>query len=362
METDIHRKSDLEASGFGILLMRWHRLLNHREMPWKGEKDPYRVWLSEIILQQTRVEQGWGYYERFLSAYPDLPSLAAAPDRDVFKLWEGLGYYSRCRNLLETARRVVADLGGSFPSTYEGILSLKGVGPYTASAIASFAFGLPYAVVDGNVLRVLARVFGVDGPIGTSASRRLFEGMAASLLDREDPGGYNQAIMDFGAVVCKPVSPACGSCVMRDICVAYRTGRVGELPVRRERPSRRRRWMYYAEVLSDGCVLVREREGGDIWRNLHELYLIESSARIGKAALLNHPSLLKLTGEGVPDIKGLGPEYVHLLTHQELRGRFLCMDIGRGKPPVDGYRWVSGEELSKLAFPKPIAEYLGKNS
>jgi A/G-specific adenine glycosylase len=348
------------AKGFTKALMEWHRHENDRSMPWKGEKDPYKVWLSEVILQQTRVEQGRGYYERFVEAYPDVSSLAAASDRDVFKLWEGLGYYSRCRNLLETARRIARDCGGVFPNTHPGLLALKGVGPYTAAAIASFAFGLPHAVVDGNVVRVLARVFGMSETIDKASSRRAFAELAQSLLDRSDPGAFNQAMMDFGAVVCKPASPLCGSCFMAGGCVALSKGLVDALPVKKPKSERRRRWIYYVHVSCGGSILVRERQGRDIWRGLNELYSIESEESLTLNELASHPLLWTLTQGNALDHGAIGREYLHILTHQEIRGRFLALEIPAPRPVVPGYRWVRLKEVEELAFPKPVAEYLRK--
>ena len=202
-------------------LLQWNQTANHRAMPWKGEKDPYKIWLSEIILQQTRVDQGWAYYEKFIFAYPTIQDLAKAKDEKVFKLWEGLGYYNRCRNLLHTARQITNHSKGIFPNTYDALLALKGIGPYTAAAIASFAFNLPYAVVDGNVFRVIARYEGIDVPTDTTAGKRLFETRAAALLDKKRAGLYNQAIMDFGATVCKPFAPNCNNCPLQKTCVAH---------------------------------------------------------------------------------------------------------------------------------------------
>ena len=196
-------------------LLQWNKRENIRSMPWKGEKDPYKIWISEIILQQTRVQQGVAYYNRFIKAWPTIKSLAKATEQEVYKLWEGLGYYSRCRNLIASAKYINDELGARFPEKYEDILSLKGIGDYTAAAIASFAFNQPYAVVDGNVFRVLARFFGIKTPVDTTEGKKLFRKLANELIDKKNPGEYNQAIMDFGAVVCKPVLPKCNECPLQ---------------------------------------------------------------------------------------------------------------------------------------------------
>src|SRR5882757_84990 len=202
-----------KKADFSDHLLKWHKGKNDRKMPWKGEKNPYKVWLSEVILQQTRVQQGWAYYENFLKAFPTIHDLAIAPEQKVFKLWEGLGYYSRCRNLIATAKKIDAEYNGQFPNTYGEILALKGIGPYTAAAIASFAFRLPHAVVDGNVTRVLSRYFGISTPIDTTAGKKLFTELADALLDKEQADIYNQAIMDLGATICLPRNPLCTACM-----------------------------------------------------------------------------------------------------------------------------------------------------
>ena len=219
-------------SPFTQLLLNWNRDENHRPMPWKGEKDPYKIWLSEVILQQTRVEQGWTYYEKFLKNFPTIFQLAAAKDEKVFKLWEGLGYYNRCKNLLFTARHIVKEFKGKFPDSYEGLLLLKGVGPYTASAIASFAYNLPHAVVDGNVFRVFSRFYGIATPIDTKEGIETFNKIAAENLSKTQAGIYNQALMDFGATVCKPMAAQCPSCVMQKKCIAFTENQVNLLPVK----------------------------------------------------------------------------------------------------------------------------------
>ena len=213
-------------------LLQWNSTENNRQMPWKGEKDPYKIWLSEIILQQTRVEQGLAYYNRFIEKFPSIDKLATAPETTVFKLWEGLGYYSRCKNLIATAKHISEELKGKFPDAYMDILNLKGVGPYTASAIASFAYNLPHAVVDGNVMRVLARYFAIDTPIDSTEGKNYFTILANKLLDKNQASFYNQAIMDFGATVCKPQLPLCPTCPLQKECVAYKNNAVQGYPVK----------------------------------------------------------------------------------------------------------------------------------
>lgn len=345
-------------SWFTRRLTEWNRLKNKRDMPWKGEKDPYRIWLSEVILQQTRVEQGWAYYHRFIEKYPDIHTLAAAPDQEVFKLWEGLGYYSRCRNLLVTARHISKEYEGRFPAAYEQIKALKGIGPYTAAAIASFAFDQPYAVVDGNVYRVLARCFGIDMPVDQPAGRRLFTRMAEELLDMDAPGRYNQAIMDFGATICKPRDPACPTCPMKKNCHAFRQHKVASLPVKAARRSRKTRWMYYLLIEKKGKILVRERQANDVWRHLFELYLIETNARLTGEELKNHPAVRKWNGGKEIADEQVSPEYQQQLTHQQIKGRFLHLRSSGALPMEDGYFWVSSDQFGKLPFPRYILSYL----
>ena len=232
-------------------------------MPWKGEKDPYKIWLSEIILQQTRVEQGLSYYLRFIEKFPTVDDLANADDNTIFKMWEGLGYYSRCRNLIATARHISNELGGYFPKTYDEILLLKGVGAYTASAIASFAYDLPYAVVDGNVNRVIARFFGLHIPVDSSAGKKLLTAQANALLDKKAPALYNQAIMDFGATVCKPRLPLCSTCFLSRYCKAYNEDMVALLPVKEKKLIRKSRWFYYFLIEKDGRFAV-SKDGAKI--------------------------------------------------------------------------------------------------
>jgi len=271
---------------FSTLLLKWNNTENDREMPWKAEKNPYRIWLSEIMLQQTRVEQGLNYYHRFISEYPDIKKLAAAPDTAVFKLWEGLGYYSRCRNLLATARFIADELDGKFPDSYEEILKLKGIGPYTAAAISSFAFNLPHAVVDGNVFRVLARVFGIFTATDSTEGKKYFTALANQLLDKKKAGIYNQAIMDFGATVCKPMAPRCSHCPFNKVCYAYLNKKINELPVKEKKISIRKRWFYYLVLEHKDQLAVRERTAKDIWQQLYEFPMIENAQDIEQEKVL----------------------------------------------------------------------------
>lgn len=338
--------------------MRWHLAHNTREMPWKGEKDPYRIWLSEVILQQTRVAQGMSYYNAFVSRFPNIGALAAAPDQEVFKLWEGLGYYNRCKNLLFTARQIVAERNGSFPDTYETLLALKGVGPYTAAAIASFAYNLPFAVVDGNVFRVLARYFGIETPIDSAAGKDQFSKLAAEVLDRREPGLHNQAIMDFGATICKPVAPACSLCPVRTSCIAFAEGRVNLLPVKEKTLHRRTRWFYYFLFELNGSVLVHKRTARDIWENLFEFFLLESEEQI-KWTDLQVAGWLR-------EQAGVEAEVLHItkvqsqqLTHQQIRGQFISIKLSSMPELLSHYEWQPLENLRSLPFPKFITSYLG---
>ncbi len=329
-------------------------------MPWKGEKDPYKIWLSEIILQQTRVEQGWDYYNRFVAAFPTIQQLAKAPETKVFKLWEGLGYYTRCKNLVATAKFIATTCKGKFPDQYDEILKLKGVGPYTAAAIASFAFNLPHAVVDGNVFRVLSRYFGIGEAIDSTSGKRSFGILANELLDKKNPGTYNQALMDFGAVLCKPQSPLCTSCPLKGNCVAYLNDRVNMLPVKEKRISKKTRWFYYVIAEHNGKVYVRKRGIKDIWENLYEFILTETTSVISAKELNDLPAAKKIFGKNKFEIIQVSKIYRQQLTHQTIHGQFIRVAI-KGPLEVPGYEAVSVKQLKKLPFPKFITGYLAEN-
>jgi A/G-specific adenine glycosylase len=343
---------------FTASLMQWHKKDNNREMPWKGEKDPYRIWLSEVILQQTRVAQGLAYYNRFIEKYPTIRHLAKARDQEVFKLWEGLGYYNRCKNLLFTARQIVAEKGGIFPGRYEDILSLKGVGPYTAAAIASFAYNLPYAVVDGNVFRVLSRFFGIEEAIDSARGKQLFTELAGKVLAKKEAGLYNQAIMDFGATVCKPFAPSCSVCPLQKSCTAYREATVNRLPLKEKTLVRKHRWFYYFLFECEGRLLVHQRTGNDIWQNLFEFYLLEAEESMHWDEISIRNWLKEQLNIRKAAVIAVSPVMVQQLTHQQIKGQFIRIELNLIPPFLQKYRWETLTGLRKLAFPRFITEYL----
>jgi A/G-specific adenine glycosylase len=342
-------------NSFRDKLLAWNKTTNKRSMPWKGEKDPYKIWPSEIILQQTRVEQGLSYYHSFIDSFPTVHDLANAPEEKVFKIWEGLGYYTRCKNLLASAKIISNELNGLFPDTYEKIKLLKGVGPYTASAIASFAFNEPYAVVDGNVQRVLARYFGITTATDSSSGKKLYQELATSLLDKKQPGVYNQAIMDFGAIICKPSNPLCKQCPQQQDCEAFKNDLVRQLPVKEKKRGKKHRWFYYFMIQSSGAVFIRKRTEKDIWQNLHEFVLLETN----EPAPFPHQSFLKkLLGDQPFAIISQSRVYIQQLTHQTIHGQFIEVSAQEGILLPSPFQKVNKPELSGLAFPKMINIFL----
>ncbi len=347
------------TSYFTKNLLFWHKYDNVRTMPWKEERNPYRIWLSEIILQQTRVAQGLDYYNKFIIKYPTVEKLANAEENSVFKLWEGLGYYSRCKNLIASARFIAFELDGKFPNTYESILELKGVGPYTASAIASFAYDLPYAVVDGNVLRVLARYFGIDKPIDNTDGKKYFSELAQSLLDSASPALYNQAIMDFGATICKPQIPLCSTCVLKKNCVAFKKKEVQNLPVKGKKLAKKKRYFYYIITNFGNKFYVRKRHEKDIWQNLWEFILVEQAQKVEIGDFLHSKAYFDVVGEK-STLKHCSIFYKQQLTHQTIEGVFLHVELNT---PLQNnvYVPVNKNELKEMAFPRFITNYFEAN-
>lgn len=339
-------------------LMAWHNHENDRSLPWKNEKDPYRIWLSEIILQQTRAQQGLPYYLKFIEAYPAIKHLAAAQDDEVFRLWQGLGYYNRCKNMLATARLIVKEYRGRFPDNYEDILKLKGVGTYTAAAIASFAYGLPHAVVDGNVYRVLARFWGIDVPYDTTEGKRLFYSLARELLYIKDSAAYNQAIMDLGATVCSPANPLCGNCPLSQKCVGYKQSLIDTLPVRSKKVIVRSRYFHYLLLRWKDNLWVNKRPPGDIWENLYEPYLIENVTILKEDQILQHSIFDKIKYYNI-EYNGQSKQR---LTHQLIHTSFYTVLL-KAKPDFGNEtgKWIKINKLKKTAFPKTVISFFENN-
>lgn len=360
MKKPVHHKSNSQhiRKKFTPLLVKWNKEKNNRQMPWKGEKDPYRIWLSEIILQQTRVEQGLSYYNNFIKTFPDVHKLAKAPDSAIFKLWEGLGYYTRCRNLISTARYISKELKGEFPAEYADIKALKGIGPYTAAAISSFAFNLPHAVVDGNVFRVLARVFGITKPIDSTKGKKGFTILADELLDKKQPGLYNQAIMDFGAVVCKPAAPLCPTCVFKKHCFAFINNKINELPVKEKKINIRKRWFYYLRIEYKNEIAIRQRTEKDIWQDLYEFPLIESATELDKKNILQRAEKKNWLQKNEYELLAVSQFFKQQLSHQLIVGQFFTIKFKHKPAPGHDWWWVSKSKIGKYAFPQFINQYL----
>ncbi len=330
-------------------------------MPWKGEKDPYKIWLSEIILQQTRVEQGLKYYEDFIKSFPDINSLAKAPSKHVYKKWEGLGYYSRCKNLITTAKRLNNEYKGIFPDKYEEILSLRGVGAYTAAAIASFAFDQPYPVVDGNVKRALARFFGIETPVDTTSGNKQIYQLATKLLPAKHPGTFNQAIMDFGATVCKPSNPGCPTCPLRKKCIAFLQGKTSILPIKSKKIKVRNRYFNYFVIQSGDQILLKKRSGKDIWENLYEPLLAESKKLFKPSDIRQLRQLQKYFDAGDMEITGISSPSIQKLTHQKISAQFINISTRKKIQQLSGCKPVSIARLNDYAFPKIVSNFLKDN-
>lgn len=341
-------------SWFSQQLRPWYAA-HRRPLPWRETLDPYRIWLSEVILQQTRVGQGLAYYLRFTGRWPSVAALAAASEDEVLKMWQGLGYYSRARNLLVAARQVMKDHGGRFPATHAELVQLKGVGDYTASAIASVCFGRPEAVVDGNVYRVLARCFGIATPIDSAQGRKQFKALATELLDARHPGDHNQAVMELGATVCTPRNPQCGTCPLRSRCTAYSTGTTSELPVKAGRTKTRNRYFNYLHIPAGKGLYLQQRGAGDIWQGLFELPLIESARPLDRRTLAG--VLEKTFGNGW-SVKEMETRPRHVLSHQQVHSCFWTVIPPRSFRVPAEWKKVPARNLDQYAVPRLVERWL----
>lgn len=336
---------------FSAVLLSWYEQ-HKRELPWRATRDAYLIWLSEIILQQTRVAQGLEYYLRFSKRFPSPRALAEAEEDEVLKLWQGLGYYSRARNLHQAAK----SMDGVFPITYEGVRALKGVGDYTAAAVCSIAYNMPYAVVDGNVYRVLSRVFGIRTPIDSPAGKKEFTALAGQLLDANCPGDYNQAIMDFGATVCTPQTPLCASCPLAESCTAYKKGLVGEFPVKGQKTKVSVRYFHYIYVEQGADTWLNKRGAGDVWQNLYEPVLLESGKE--DAALETLDGYKELFGRRKP-VHLAGP-LKHVLSHRVIIADFYKVTLPPSVPLPARFIRVPQDGVKKYAVSRLVQKLLEK--
>lgn len=339
---------------FTETLITWYSE-HKRELPWRETTDPYIIWISEIILQQTRVAQGYNYFLRFIHRFPDIKSLANAHEDEVMKYWEGLGYYSRARNLHAAAK----SMNGVFPTTYQEVLALKGVGEYTAAAICSIAYGMPYAVVDGNVYRVLSRYLGVDTPIDSTEGKKLFAALAQELLDKKQPALYNQAIMDFGAIQCTPQSPNCLFCPLAESCAALRMGTVNRFPVKQNKTKVTDRYLNYICVRIGNYTYIRKRTGNDIWKNLYEFPLIETEKPLSEEEFQSSPLLQKLlSGYTASAMILRQKDLKHVLSHRILHVNFYEMIFQEEIPLPTDFIQVPLDELEQYAFPRLLKKII----
>lgn len=307
-------------------LQFWYET-NKRILPWRETKEPYKIWISEIILQQTRVNQGFEYYVRFIERFPNVKSLAEADEQEVLKYWQGLGYYSRARNLHKAAKKIVSDFNAQFPKTHKDIISLPGIGEYTAAAISSFAYNLPYAAVDGNIYRVLSRISANDTPIDTTAGKKVFTEIAQNLLDKLQPGLHNQAIMEFGAIYCTPANPDCQNCPLLDFCEAKKLNLVQQLPVKQSKTKVTNRYFNYFFIQNGKSTYLQKRTKKDIWRNLYEFPLIETDGEMDFSSLVQTPEFKTLFENTDYQINKISKPFKHVLSHQIIYANFYNVSI-----------------------------------
>lgn len=349
---------------FSEHIINWY-LENKRNLPWRNTKDPYKIWLSEIILQQTQVKQGLPYYLKFVKNFPNVYLLAQADEDHIMKMWQGLGYYSRARNLHFTAKSIVEDYNGIFPQSYKELLKLKGVGEYTAAAIASFAYDEPVAVLDGNVFRVLSRFFGIDTPINSTEGQKLFKLKVNQLLDKEQPALYNQAIMEFGALLCRPKSPDCMFCSLNTNCMAFQQNKIKDLPVKLKKLKRKKRFFHYLVFKStDNEYILQQRLEKDIWQKLFEFPLVETGGKLDKKVVFNTKLFDLLELDKAISIKRINDKtYKHVLTHQDIFADFWIIKYPSDfeKDKLKNYSIVNSKSIRTFAVPILIDRFLNEH-
>jgi A/G-specific adenine glycosylase len=343
---------------FHKILTLWYQQ-NKRDLPWRANNEPFLVWVSEIILQQTRIDQGTAYYLRFMSRFPNIESLANSSEEEVLKMWQGLGYYSRARNMHHAARQIMTDFNGKFPNSYHIIRTLKGIGDYTAAAIASISFGSENAVIDGNVYRVLSRIFGIATPIDTTIGKKEFSILAHSLLDKQNPGIFNEALMEFGALQCVPRNPLCIQCPFQDRCVALKNNQIDQFPVKSKQPKQKNRYFNYLFINYEGNFYLEKRSKRDIWHNLYQFPLIETMEQVSETEIISSQEFQNLFNGLKVTIESVTPESIHLLTHQRLHIRFFQITLSQ---PIINSPWImtNKSDVFRFPIPKPIDNYLTK--
>jgi A/G-specific adenine glycosylase len=314
---------------FAPIISSWYKD-HHRPLPWRETKDPYKIWVSEVILQQTRVSQGIDYYHRFLDSFPDIHALACASEDEVLKVWQGLGYYSRARNMHQAAKTMLENYNGHFPSSFTEIILLKGVGEYIASAVASFAFDLAYPVIDGNVLRFIARLKGIVEPVNTSLGKKMIREILENEIDHNDPALFNQAVMEFGAIICMPQKPACNVCPLQMDCIARNTGMVDKIPVKTKKSAPRPRYLHYIVTFikkdNQLFTLFKKRFKDDIWKNLYEFPLIELNTLVSWDEIVHRPEFKEMFPGNSPRLNGILKDYRHVLSHRVLNTRCFIVE------------------------------------
>lgn len=336
-------------------IYRWFKL-NKRDLPWRKTSDPYRIWISEIVLQQTKVIQGMLYYQRFIENFPTVFHLASASEDEVLKLWQGLGYYTRARNLHFTAKQIVNDFNGIFPNEYDKILKLKGIGPYTAAAISSIAFNLPHPTVDGNIFRVLARYFGIPTPIDSTIGKKEFNDLAENLILGSNPGMHNQALMEFGALQCVPKSPNCKKCPVAKTCYAFQNNKIIELPVKSKKTKTRNRFFYYYYIESGDFTFLEKRSGNDIWKSLYQFPLTETQKELSETDLIRNR--LPINGNNSGNIKLISETKKHILSHQIIYAKIIHIELNDTNFRSDEFIRVNKKDISKFAVPKLLEQFI----
>lgn len=354
--------SDLKQKDISSLLIEWYDE-NKRNLPWRDTNDSYKIWVSEVILQQTRVAQGLNYYLQFIKKFPTVVDLAASTEEEVLKAWQGLGYYSRARNLHQGAKTVVALHNNKLPTTYKEIISIKGIGEYTAAAILSIAYNKPYAVVDGNVYRVLSRLFAIDTPVDSSVGKKQFAKLAQDLLEVSDPGKYNQSIMELGALQCVPALPLCNSCPLQHLCAANQLDMQSQFPVKSKKVKVSNRYFHYFQIEYKGYTYLNKRIGKDIWKNMYEFPLIETEEDITLSDLLVSDSFKSMFGNTEITLYPSAKQVKHILTHQHIYANFYFVEIEKSDVFLtDNFKKIKKDDISLYPISRLIHKYLEQRS